>query len=138
MVEAAFIYPIAFLLLIGLIVGSVGMFRYQQMASLAREIARYASVHGTHYAQDAGVTAPAPADIYNTVVGNEAVALDLSQLTYSITYNTTNDPYHVNSVNGDIIPVTNTVRVTLTYYWVPEAYLGGISLTSTSEMPMSY
>jgi len=50
-VEASIIYPITFFLLLGLIVGGMGMFRYQQMASLARETARYASVHGTDYAK---------------------------------------------------------------------------------------
>ena len=63
---------------------------------------------------------------------------DLSRLTYSITYDTTNDPYHVNIVNGNVVPVTNKVRVQLTYYWVPEAFLGGLTMTSTAEMSMSY
>jgi Flp pilus assembly protein TadG len=138
LVESAFIYPVTFLLLVGLVVGSLGMFRYQQMASLSREAARYASVHGQQYARDSGNSAPTPQDIYNTVVAPAAVGIDLNQLSYSITYNTSNDPYRVKIVNGDIVPVTNTVRVTLTYQWLPEAFLGGVTLSSTSEMPMSY
>jgi len=60
-------------------------------------------------------------------------------LTYSITYNTSNEPFHVRIDSaGNILPVQNTVTVTLTYNWIPEAYLGGITLTSTSVMPMSY
>jgi hypothetical protein len=30
------------------------------------------------------------------------------------------------------------VTVTLTYNWVPEAFAGGVTLSSTSVMPMSY
>jgi hypothetical protein len=138
MVECAVIYPLTFLLLLGLIVGAMGMFRYQQIANLARETARYASVHGAYYARDSGLTAPSPSDIYNAVIVPEAVDLDLTQLTYSITYNTAAAPYHMITVNGMLTPVTNLVTVTLTYNWVPEAFLGGVTFSSTSIMPMSY
>jgi Flp pilus assembly protein TadG len=138
LVECALIYPIVFLLFLGLLVGAIGVFRYQEMASLARRAARYASVHGTEWAKDTGNPAPSPSDIYNNVVLPNVVALDTSQLSYSITYNTSNSPYHTNIVNGDIVGVQNTVTVTLTYQWIPEAFLGGIKLTSTSVMPMSH
>src|SRR5262249_60834720 len=36
-VEAALVFPIVILLLLGLIVGAMGIFRYQQVAWLARE-----------------------------------------------------------------------------------------------------
>lgn len=137
-VECAVVYPITFLFVVGLLVGSMGMFRYQQIASLAREASRYASVHGTQYAKDANVPAPTPADIYNAAVAAKAVGLDLSKMTYSITYNTSNAPSHINVVNGNVTPYGNTVTVTLTYSWVPEAYLGGITLKSTSQATMSY
>jgi Flp pilus assembly protein TadG len=138
-VECAFIYPAVLLLVLGLMIGGMGIFRYQELATLAREGARYASVHGTRYAADAGVAAPAPADIYKNSIVNRAVALDTTQLTYSITYNTSNQPFHVKiDSSGNILPVQNTVTVTLTYRWIPEAFLGGITLSSTSVMPMSY
>jgi hypothetical protein len=48
-------------------------------------------------------------------------------------------PYHtILDSNKNVLPVQNNVTVTLTYRWVPEAYLGGITLSSTSVMPMSY
>ena len=138
-VECAFVYPALFLLVVGLLVGAAGIFRYSQLASLSREAARYASVHGGQYAQDMKVTAPAPADIYNNVVLPMAVGLDTSQLSYSITYNTSNWPYHTTlDASNNVIPIQNTVTVTLTYPWVPEAFLGGVTLSSTSVMPMSY
>jgi hypothetical protein len=127
------------MIILGLMIGGMGIFRYQELATLAREGARYAVVHGTQYAKDAGVPAPAPADIYQNAIASRAVALDLTRLTYSITYNTSNEPYHVRIDSaGNILPVQNTVTVTLTYNWIPEAYLGGITLSSTSVMPMSY
>ena len=53
-VEAAVVYPITILLLLGTVVLGLGVFRYQQIQSLAREGARYASVHGPQYAADSG------------------------------------------------------------------------------------
>jgi Flp pilus assembly protein TadG len=138
-VECAFVYPAVFLLILGLLVGAAGIFLYSQLASLSREAARYASVHGGQYAREMKVTAPAPADIYNDVVLPRAVGFDTSRLNYSITYNTSNMPYHTTlDASNNVIPVQNTVTVTLTYQWVPEAFLGGVTLSSTSVMPMSY
>jgi Flp pilus assembly protein TadG len=139
-VEAAVVYPVVFFLVLALLVGAAGMFRYSQLASLSREAARYASVHGAQYAREQQVTAPTPADIYNNIVLPMAAAIDTSQLSYSITYNTSNSPFHTTlDADNNVIPIQNTVTVTLTYQWIPEAYLvGPITLTSTSVMPMSY
>jgi Flp pilus assembly protein TadG len=137
-VECAFVYPVTFLFVIGLMVGAMGMFRYQEMATLSREAARYASVHGTEYARTAKTTAPTPDEIYAATVTKMAVGLDLSKLSYSITYDTSNAPYRIDSAKADVSPYFNTVKVTLTYKWIPEAFLGSINLTSTSEMTMSY
>ena len=138
-VEAAFVYPVLFLLVLGLMIGGLGIFRYWQLASLAREGARYASVHGGQYAQEMNVTAPTPDQIFNNVIAPRAVGFDTTQMGYSITYDTTNCPYHTTlDANNNVVPVQNTVTVTLTYQWVPEAFLGGVTLSSTSAMPMSY
>ena len=138
-VECAVVYPAVFLVILCLLVGAAGVFRYSQLASLTRETARYASVHGRQYAQEMKVTAPTPADIYDTVVLQREVGFDTSQLGYSITYDTTNWPYHTTlDSSNNVVPIQNTVKVTLTYQWVPEAFLGGVTLSSTSVMPMSY
>jgi Flp pilus assembly protein TadG len=138
-VECAFVYPVLFLLVLGLLVGAAGIFRYSQLASLTREAARFASVHGGQYAQEMKVTAPAPSDIYNNVIVPMAVGFDTTQLNYSITYNTSNWPYHTTlDANNNVVPIQNTVTVTLTYQWVPEAFLGGVTMSSTSVMPMSF
>ncbi len=138
-VECAFVYPVLFVLVLGMMVGAGGIFRYSQLASLAREGARYASVHGQQYAQENNVTAPTPDDIFNNVIAPMAVGFDTTQIGYAITYNTTNWPYHTTlDNNNNVVPIQNTVTVTLTYQWVPEAFLGGVTLSATSVMPMSY
>ena len=125
LLECAVVFPVVFLLLFGLLVGALGVFRYQQVASLAREGARYASVHGSQYQQVTGKPAATAADVYNNAIAPRAVILDPSQLTSSVTWNPDNRQ-------------GSTVTVQVTYQWVPEAYLGGLTLSSTSTMPMSY
>jgi Flp pilus assembly protein TadG len=146
LVEFAVVAPLTFLLLLGLLVGGTGIFRYQEVAFLAREASRWACVHGAQYAKDTGKQAARPDDgqwsggsgqcslLYNNVIRPRATALDLSKLTYSVSWNTDNNPYHM--VNGN--RMTNTVTVTVTYQWIPEAYLGGITFSSTSVALMSY
>jgi Flp pilus assembly protein TadG len=124
-IEAAVIYPITFLLMMGLIIGGLGIFRYQELASLAREATRYASVHGSKYAQVTGYPAATPTNIYNKAIQPNLVILDPNQLQYSVTWNTDNRP-------------GNTVTVQITYQWIPEAFLGGITLSSTATATVSY
>jgi Flp pilus assembly protein TadG len=145
-VEAAIVLPTVFLFIIGMCVIGLGIYRYQQVASLAREGARYASVHGT--------SAAAAIDIYNNAIQPIAVGLSTSSLTYQVQWGTavsgslvwtlwdssikTPISYNPNSTPPGATMI-NAVRVTVTYQWTPELYLTGpINLTSTSEMPMSY
>jgi hypothetical protein len=134
------------MLIIGVCIMGLGVFRYQQVATLAREGARYASVHGYQYAQDTGKSAATAADVFNNAIVPMAVGLNTSNayLTYSVTWTKTTPSgppptyYNPNSTPpGE--PIDNYVTVTVTYKWVPEAYVAGpINLTSTSVMPMSY
>ena len=57
-VEFAIVASTVLLLLIGLIVGALGVFRYQEIARLAREGARYAAVRGEAYARTTGRVKP--------------------------------------------------------------------------------
>ena len=137
-VECAVIYPLVFLLMLGLIIGAIGIFRYQELASLSRRAARYAAVHGTQYAADTGNPAATPQDIYNNAIQPYAVAFNLNQLNYAVTWNASNQPFQATVVNNYPVANRNTVTVTVTYQWIPEAFLGGITLRSTSVLPMSY
>jgi Flp pilus assembly protein TadG len=138
LVEFAIVGSVTFFLLIGLLVGGMGIFRYNEVASLAREGSRWASVRGTQYQKDTGKPAATQADVYNNVIVPEAVSLDLSTLKCFVAWDTTNSPYRTQIVNHQLVAVNNTVTVTIHYQWIPEAYLGGITLSSTSVTPMSY
>lgn len=134
-VECAIVYPVTFLLILGLCIGGMGIFRYQQVASLAREAARWASVRGGGYAKDTGKPAATAQDIYDNAIAPNAVSFDMSRLSYSVEWRTDNYPKVVITDNGAAL--ANTVTVTVTYQWIPEAFLGGVQLRSTSVMPMS-
>jgi Flp pilus assembly protein TadG len=160
LVESAFVFPIVMLLVAGLMVGAMGVFRYQEMAYLAREAARFAAAHGGQYQKENAAaitqgTLPNVTSAYITsnVVQANAVNLDTSQLQVTVNFNTTSGgygwddtthngsrwPYSPVTVNGTTYNATNTVSVTVTYQWIPEWFLvGPITLTSTSVMPMCY
>jgi Flp pilus assembly protein TadG len=138
MVEFAVAASATFLILLGLIIGGLGIFRYQQVARLARDASRWASVHGTQYALDTKNPAATAQDVYNHAIVPNATGLDLAHLTYSVKWNTSNSPYHTTTVNGQQVNVANTVTVTITYKWIPETFLGAITLGSTSVSVMSF
>jgi len=137
-VEFALVAPITLFLLIGLAVGGLGIFRYQQCAYLSREASRWASVRGADYAQETGNPAATPDDVYTQVIAANATAMDKSRLNYSVTWDTDNKMDHAATVNGKTVQVSNRVTVTVTYQWLPEWCLGGKTLSSTSVAVMSY
>ncbi len=127
MVETAIVLPVVMMLILGTFSTAMGVYYYQLVATLAREGARYASVHGTQYAADTGNSAATSADIYNNAILPMAVGLNLTPSDVTVAWNTTNSPYN------------NSVSVTVTYQWTPDLYITGpLNLTSTSVMPMSY
>src|SRR5438034_8528655 len=83
-VEAAIVYPVVLLLTLGLAIVGLGVFRYQQVAALAREGARYASVHGGQWAatNNSG-TLTTKTNIYNNAILLHAAGLDTNQLAAS-------------------------------------------------------
>ena len=160
LVEAAIVIPLALFVVFGLVVGGMGVFRYQEVAHLSREAARFAAVHGGQYAQENAQaiqqgTLPNVNDAYltNSIVLPKCAAMDLKQVQVQVSLNTPSGTFDWDNTsannnraptatvtqNKQSVTVTNTVSVTVTYRWTPELYLiGPISLTSTSVMPMSY
>lgn len=136
-VEFAVSCPIVFFLIFATIVGALGVFRYQQTAELAREGARWACVHGGQYAEETGKPAATAQDIYTNAIQPSATAMDLSKLSYQVSWNKSNMP--LDATTAYETPVGNTVSVTVTYQWFPEVYLiGPFNLTSTSTAQMIY
>jgi Flp pilus assembly protein TadG len=136
-VECAIVYPVLFLFLLGLAVGGAGIFRYQEVASIAREAARYASTHGAQYRQDTGQAVGDPTvwstDICKNAIAPNTVALDSSSLNYTCTWPPViNEPTKSDNWPG------SQVTITITYQWFPEIFLiGPITLSSTSSMPIT-
>src|SRR5947207_2599832 len=71
--ECAMVCPVAVLLLMGTLLLGLGVFRYEQLQLLAREGARYASVHGPLYASENSTshasTSTVLADVQKLTVG---------------------------------------------------------------------
>lgn len=136
-IEFAFVAPIMFFMILGTIIGSLGVSRYQQVASLAREASRWASVHGAQYEQETGQPAATPQDVFNQAILPSSVALNADALSCEVTWNRSNIPLEVDE---DVeTPFGNTVTVTVSYEWFPELYLvGPINLTSSSTDQMRY
>jgi Flp pilus assembly protein TadG len=121
-VEGAAVYPVAILLLMGTIMVGLGIFRYEQLQFLAREGARYASVHGPTYASESGQPMASTSTVLTQV---EGLAVSLSGLDCTaVTYSATSLPC--------------TVSVTLTYTWTPGAPFSSMTWTVTSTMPVTY
>ena len=159
-VECAFVYPVVFMFTLGVMIVGLGVFRYQEVAYLAREAARFASVHAGQYQQEnaaaiAAASMPNVTDSYITpnIVQANATMLDAGSLNVTINFNTSSGsydwddtanngnrwPYSETTQNGSNYNATNTVSVTVSYTWVPEAYLiGPFTLTSTSCMAVCY
>jgi Flp pilus assembly protein TadG len=150
-VETAIVIPVVLMFTVGMCIMGLGIYRYEQMATLAREGARYASVHGSQYAADTGNAAAASTDVYNNAIKPLASGLNPSKLTYQVQWGTevtgswvwtswdssSKAPISANP-NNNQAPLYNAVQVTVTYQWTPEAYVSGpINLSSTSIMPMS-
>jgi Flp pilus assembly protein TadG len=136
-VEFALAAPIAFFLMLAIMIGSQGVFRYQQVAALAREGARWASVHGGQYEKETGNPAATPEDIFNTAILPHATLLRPECLSYEVTWDQSNMPLQV--IDDVEQPFGNTVTVTVSYEWFPEMYVvGPINLTSSCTAQMNY
>lgn len=132
--EFALTAPVAFIMIMAPMVGGLAVFQYQQVAYLTEEAARWASVHGTQYAQGTGNSAATETDVYNQVIAAKAAGLNLTNLTYSVTWNTSNSPTRTVSNKT----VANTVTVTINYQWLPNFIVNGGMFTCTSTATMSY
>jgi Flp pilus assembly protein TadG len=145
-VESAIVFPVVLVLFFGLIVGGIGIFRYQQVACLAQEAARWASVRGGDYQKDTDQNSPTQAQIRDQAVLPLAVSMDTNQLSVQVEWvdqgsNTSTDwdaaTKDVKSLTPQGEYVNNSVRVTVTYNWSPGILIGPLTLSSQCEVPMS-
>jgi TadE-like protein len=122
-VEFAIVGPIAFFLLLSVMVGALGVFRYHEVAHVAREAARWASVRGEGYAKVTGKPKVGAGEVTEYVKS------------------------HVHLIDGAAIAVQftaiDTIVVEVKYNWTPEIpglanLTGPILLKSRAEIPMAF
>ena len=118
------LFPLTFLLLLGLAVGSLGVFRYQEVGWLAREGSRWASVHGPTYSAEQGGSEATSASV-RTYLAELSVGMNTSTSDFVCTLDATKWSQGV-------------AQVTVTYTWAAEAVFGSMSLTSTASTPITY
>lgn len=121
-VEVAIVLPLVMLLMIGLCVAELAAFRYQQIAALAHESARWASVHGQEYARQSNSSIATEQDILEKVIKPNAKGLDLNKLSHNVQW------------NGE----GRVVTVRIQYTWTPEAFFAPQKLTCTAISLATY
>ncbi len=150
-VEAAVVLGVLVVVMLGTMVCGVGVFRHQQVACLATEAARYASLRGGDYQKDTtGALRPPPTrqQIVDAAVAPKAIGMDPAAVSVTVQWIdrganggpkdwdvATKDVRSV-TVGGEY--VTNTVRVTATYHWTPGVFFAPADLTAVCELPMAY
>src|SRR5438067_13942593 len=82
--EGAVVYGAVMVLLLALVLGGVGVFRYEQVACQAREAARWASVRGGNYQQAANQDSPTQDQILQQAVAQLAAGLDTAKLSVRV------------------------------------------------------
>ena len=100
-VEVAIVAPVVLFFILAQIVGGLGVSRYQEIAHLARECARYASTHGGMYQKEGipgktGVPAVATATDLRNFLAGRTVLLPLSQIQINVSWTA---PSSVNTRN---------------------------------------
>ncbi|HJZ53871.1 MAG TPA: TadE/TadG family type IV pilus assembly protein [Gemmataceae bacterium] len=144
LVEGALIYPVVFLVTLGLVLLGIAVFRYQQVAHLAREGARWAAVHGARYSEENPTLPPGtPDNIFEYGIKPRAAGLDLKPSDVTVVWTDSNAQTSsvvvIDPMSGKprIQTKANTVAVTVTYSWNTGLF-GTIPVSSTSVMTMSY
>jgi Flp pilus assembly protein TadG len=136
LVEYAIVLSAFFLLTFGAIIVGWGMFVSNEVASLAREGARWAVVHGGTWKSENKTSLTTAADVYNNAILPHVAGLNTSNLSYTVTWlDSAQMPTYT---NGSGSTVNNTVTVAVSYNWTPQLFLSPITFSGTSTMPMIY
>ncbi|HVL12696.1 MAG TPA: TadE/TadG family type IV pilus assembly protein [Gemmata sp.] len=141
LIESALVYPVLFMLVFGIVLLGMSVFRYQQVAHAAREGARYAIVRGARYSEETNLTAATAADIFANGIQPYVAGMNPPNLTYAVSWNADNKQTssQVMTVNGEakIVTIANKVSVTVTYTWNTGLF-GSVPVSSTCVMTMSF
>jgi Flp pilus assembly protein TadG len=137
MVESALVYPVLFLVMMGIVLLGLAVFRYQQVSHMAQEGARYASVHGARYALEGNGPPATPVDVYNNAIKPHAAGMQTSAITYSVVWDVDNTQYSTTLLNGALVTRENVVTVTVTYSWNTGLF-GTLPVSRSASSKMHY
>jgi Flp pilus assembly protein TadG len=139
LVEVAIIVPL-FIFLIAIAADVVsGVYRFQQVATLARTGARYAAVHAGMYAQEWTTSVVTADTLKQNVILPQSFNLNTSLLTCNLSWLPSGNSYPYYDSTDTGVRKYNMVRVELNYSWQPIFLFGSpLTLTSRSEMTISY
>jgi Flp pilus assembly protein TadG len=121
-VEMAIVGPLALLLIIGLIVVVLGVFRLQQVSRLAHEGSRWASIHGTDWERYTRSRPVTENDVFREAMQPLAQGLNPNRLQHHVEWN----------------EARTLVTVSVTYRWLPEVFFSASVITATSVHPVSF
>ena len=135
--ECALVLPVVFFLMLGLGVGASAVFRYQEVATLAREGARYASTHGYQYRKDSGLSLGTKDEWQKDIIENgikpKVLMADPTALKVTVYW-----PDVINQAGKPDNWPGSRVDVTVSYEWLPPAlWTRPLVLTSSSSMPIT-
>ena len=143
-VESAVVYPVLFILLLGIVLLGMTIFRYQQCAHAAREGARWASVHGSSYSTEQNQPATTQQNVIdNAVTPQFAGMASGTEMTCTVSWPNGQDPTRAVTITDpvtllpEVVARSNTVSVTVTYTW-DTGFFGPLTVSSTSVNQMSY
>lgn len=144
--EFAFVAPILFMILLGILLGAIAIFRYQEMAWLAREGARYASTRNRQWATDASTTSGSTKTSLTeaelrTYLQSRVFLIPADDLTVTAVWQESSSPQKVSFVEGITTVADNTVTVTVGYTFqlsVPLMTDQTITVSSTATSPLGY
>ena len=120
LVEMAVVSPLVLLILIGIVVVGLGVFRRMQLSCIARDASRWASVHGATYTTEQGGAAMSSVAVYTNAVAPRLGGMHASDVTCAY--------------SGAL----GVSTVTLTYRWNPCAFFSPVTFTSQSSTPTTY
>jgi Flp pilus assembly protein TadG len=143
-VESAVIYPVLFMLLLGIVIIGLTIFRYQQCAHAAREGARWASVHGSAYCREQSKPATTDQDVIDNAVSPQFAGIASgTEMTCTVVWPNGQNPTRtvnvVDPITGltEVTALSNTVEVTVTYSW-NAGFFGTLTVASKSVNQMMY
>jgi Flp pilus assembly protein TadG len=117
-VECAIVAPVTFLMVLGIVICGLGIFRMHQIEHLSESAARWAALRGPRYQKRTGAKELTSQDILNNFILPKAVSLRKSAVTCDLQWSADK----------------STVTVDLRYQWTPETFWSPITFRSATTV----